>query len=276
MLPESRRTTTDLPRWVRILDGLAVAMLVALLCLVSFGPIRFDVGVAHLSVTSYGRLLFWLTLALAARHLAWPTPALHWRMWEGVRRAVGSPTGRHVLPQFVASRIAVLAVGYLAVVTIGYPQGAPPLRVSENEVVNLPLRWDTGWYLGIATQGYRWSADVDGQQNIAFFPAYPLLVRAGGALLNAGNEPVGLVSDPLIERYYSRHLTAGLLIALGAFAWALVYVHRLAREDLSAASAGSVITLLCAYPFALFFSAAHTESLLLLAATAAFYHVRRH
>ena len=39
--------------------------------------------------------------------------------------------------------------------------------------MNLPLRWDAGWYLDIGVHGYRWSPAAEGQQNVAFFPAYP-------------------------------------------------------------------------------------------------------
>jgi hypothetical protein len=37
--------------------------------------------------------------------------------------------------------------------------------------------WDGGWYLSIAKHGYAWSGRADIQQNIAFFPLYPLIER---------------------------------------------------------------------------------------------------
>ena len=169
----------------------------------------------------------------------------------------------------------MLFTGLLAVLTIGFPNDDPPVRISESEVVNLPLRWDAGWYLDIAVHGYRWSPAAEGQQNVAFFPAFPTLMSLGAALVNAGNEPEGLGARLSYERYYVWHLAAGLVVALAAFLWALAYLYRLAREDLDDRSATSAIVLLCAFPFAVFYGAPYSESLFLLATVAAFFHVRR-
>ena len=86
----------------------------------------------------------------------------------------------------VSTRAAILFVGYMAVVTFGYFSGAPPFRVDENEVVNLQVRWDTGWYLGIALGEYSYNRDrPQDQQNIVFFPALPVSIRVAGRLLRA-------------------------------------------------------------------------------------------
>ena len=37
--------------------------------------------------------------------------------------------------------------------------------------------WDGGWYLSIAKHGYAWNGRADIQQNVAFFPLYPLIER---------------------------------------------------------------------------------------------------
>ena len=92
--------------------------------------------------------------------------------------------------------------------------------------------------------GYRWSPAAEGQQNVAFFPAFPTLMSLGSALVNAGNEPEGLGARLSYERYYVWHLAAGLVVALAAFLWALAYLYRLAREDLDDRSATSAIVLL--------------------------------
>ena len=81
---------------------------------------------------------------------------------------------------------------------IGYPPGAPPWRGSDSELLNLPLRWDAGWYLQIAENGYSYSprAGAEAQQNIVFFPAYPMATRVVGLLL--GNGPSAYVAAGLI------------------------------------------------------------------------------
>ncbi|HLI14606.1 MAG TPA: mannosyltransferase family protein [Acidimicrobiales bacterium] len=42
---------------------------------------------------------------------------------------------------------------------------------------NVLLSWDSNFNLGIAGSGYHWDPAIQGAQNPAFFPAYPLLVR---------------------------------------------------------------------------------------------------
>jgi len=108
------------------------------------------------------------------------------------------------------------------------------------------------------TDGYQYSPlDTTTQQNIVFFPAYPMLVRVVGRIL--GGHMIGYVS-------------AGMLVSLAAFATALVYLHAIARETLDDDGARAAIWLLAAYPFALFFGAIYTESLFLLGTVGAFYH----
>ena len=265
----------ELPLPARLLDALSGVFIVTLLCVLIFGPVRVDAVVATLSVSSLARLLVLLAASVAVRHLAWPRPPLHLRFLAAARALAGSVALRRALPPFLATRGAVLFTGVLAILTIGFPDGEPPVRISESEVVNLPLRWDAGWYLDIAVHGYRWSPAAEGQQNVAFFPAYPALMSLGAALVNAGNEPEGLGVRLSYERYYVWHLAAGLVVALAAFLWGLAYVYRLAREDLDDRSATRAVLLLCAFPFAVFYGAPYSESLFLLVTVAAFFHARR-
>jgi hypothetical protein len=51
-------------------------------------------------------------------------------------------------------------------------QAPPP---SDSVVLNLPARWETGRYLGLASGGHKWDAASGRFENAAFFPAYALL-----------------------------------------------------------------------------------------------------
>jgi hypothetical protein len=157
----------------------------------------------------------------------------------------------------------VAAVGLLAVFLVGYPVGEPRFRVSRNELINLPARWDAGWYLGIAQLGYRWNPKSGGQQNIAFFPAYPMLIRAGGRLLG-GRTP--------------QMVLAGVLISYAAFLGALLYLWKLACAHPALGSserATAAVLLLGSYPFAVFYGALYTEALFLCGTVGAFWHMRQ-
>ena len=67
----------------------------------------------------------------------------------------------------------------------------------------------------------------------------------------------------------------GLFVSLAAFFVAAWYFAALARELMDEPRARAALLLLAAYPFALFFSAAYTESVFLLTAVATWFHFRR-
>ncbi len=272
--------TPPLPLWVRIVDGLTVATTSILLSNVLFDGVKLRVGDTRLTATSPLRSLVILLVLLGIRHWFVRTPAIWTRLANWAVRIWHSPTTAVVAPAWAASRFAVLLVGYLAVVFIGFPgTGAPPFRISRNELVNLPMRWDAGWYLGLAMDGYHFRSGSGRQENVAFFPAYPMLTRVGAALLGAhggaANSTDGLNVVEFTYHQHRRIALAGMIVSLGAFAWALVYLFRLAREMLDDDAAAGAVAFCCAYPFSLFYSAFYTESLFLLTLVGTFYHFRR-
>src|SRR5688500_479400 len=87
----------------------------------------------------------------------------------------------------IATRAVVFLVGLVAVATLGHaPNMGPP---PPSELAALPNRWDASWYVGLANGGYRWTPD-ERPVRIAFFPAYPMTLRAvGRALRLPSREP---------------------------------------------------------------------------------------
>jgi hypothetical protein len=268
--------------WVRALDlasGLAVLLLISI---VLFGGFRLRYGELRITAQDAWRPLAALVLLAGVRHWLVPRPSWPARLQAALLGAWAAPATRVVLPALLASRLMVLAVGYLGVALIGYPDKLdPPNRVSHYEWVNLPVRWDAGWYLGIALNGYDYdpNARSTAQQNVAFFPAYPMAMRAvtawlGGRIIRP-DEPT---SGNRIEWQYALHrraLLAGLLVSIGAFGWGLVYLYRLVRAlggDETAAASAVILT--CAWPCALFYSAVYTEGLFFLGVVGAWYHLR--
>src|SRR4051812_19913816 len=167
---------------------------------------------------------------------------------------------RAVAVPFVLTRGGVLLVGLIAAVFIGYtPEpGAPSAwRVANDPVRNLLARWDAFWYMDVATRGYHWNGNPLEQQNVVFFPLFPLLMRGGGAAI--GGHP----------------LLAGLSAALAAFFAALCYFWRWTADRLGSEAATNAVWLLTTFPTALFFSAVYTESVFLLLVVAACYYAER-
>ncbi|MEO5821142.1 MAG: mannosyltransferase family protein [Vicinamibacteraceae bacterium] len=268
--------------WVRLLDVSSGVATLLLISIVVFGGFRLRYGDLRITAQDVWRPLVALIVFAGARHWLMPRPSWPVRMQARLRAAWAAPVTRVVLPALLASRLMVLVVGYLGVAVIGYPDKLdPPNRVSSYEWVNLPVRWDAGWYLGIALNGYDYdpNARTTAQQNVAFFPAYPMAMRAvtawlGGRIIG----PDDPVSGNRIEWQYAMHrraLAAGLLISVGAFGWGLVYLFRLVRalggDETAAASA---VVLACAWPCALFYSAVYSEGLFFLGVLGAWYHLR--
>ena len=247
-----------LPWWARALD--AVAILTAILAVSVAITGGFRIFGARISVTDWWRPALWCALVLIARHAAIRREPLPERIAAGVRAWWRHPDTRAALPIHLATRIGVLAMGFVAVILIGFPpEASSRWRIYSNDLLDLPARWDAGWYLTIANVGYSYTSDSTAayQQNIAFFPAYPMTVR---------------FFTPLFGRH---SLWVGVLVSIVAFYLALIYLLRLARSELGDEEAAkTVVMLIATYPFAVFFSAVYTESLFLLTLVAAVYHFR--
>lgn len=112
------------------------------------------------------------------------------------------------------------------------------------------LIWDTGHYLDIASNGY------DTFERHAFFPLYPLLLRATDVLPGGQR-----VAGPIVT----------MLIALAA----LVVVQRLAEHEFDRPVAVRTVFYLVAFPTALFLYAPYNEGLFVLFAALALYAARR-
>jgi hypothetical protein len=244
---------------IRVLDYFSVAALLLTLTIFVTGGFREWFPWGRVSMTSWVRPLVIALVAIVVRHWLQRRPSLISRVHAAFNRLRMAPSVREVWPIVLSTRACVLLVGLLAVVLFGYrPEVNPPWRVFENEFLNLPARWDTGWYIGIAAEGYRWQpARAEIQQNIAFFPAYPMLMRYAALFL--GRELVW----------------TGVLIAWVSFFWAAIYVHRFTRDRFGDERARAAIAFLACYPFALFFSTAYTEALFLLCVVGACYHFER-
>ncbi|HMF97090.1 MAG TPA: mannosyltransferase family protein [Vicinamibacterales bacterium] len=260
-MPTDTAPARPVPLWARVLDVLCLLLaFVAIIVAISGGFRERLLGV-RFAVTSPYPLLIWALVIGAVRHVVAPQSPLHREFPTRVTEWVRLPQVRSAAVVVAGTRPAMLLVGYLAVFMVGYVNGRAPLRHFDNELLNLPVRWDAGWYLQIVTDGYRYvPSDSDLQQNIVFFPAYPMLVRLVGRLFG-GHTP--------------GYIAAGMLISLAAFCGALVYLYMFARDALGEEKAGFALWLLASYPFALFFGALYTESLFLVSVIGAFYHLTK-
>jgi hypothetical protein len=173
---------------------------------------------------------------------------------------------RTALRVAVSTRAAVLLVAVFAALSFGPATGGLARKNAEKfddpslthvlaDPVLAPLaRWDSVWYLRIADSGYG-----DSAPRAAFFPLYPLLVRALAT-------PFGASEGALLVAAYA--------LSLAAFVAALFLLHRLTELELGQRLARPTLLLLAVFPAAVYFGAPYSESLFLLLAVGAFYAAR--
>jgi hypothetical protein len=156
-------------------------------------------------------------------------------------------------------RLVGAMVGFFANVTIpDYQDQGFTVMERPNAFWDRFARFDSGWYYGIAANGYRY---VESQKNnLAFFPVYPKLMGVLGAALG------GTQLD-----FY----VAGIVISWLSFAFAIVLLYRLTRIDLSAESALRTTIYAALFPSAYFFGVVYSEAFFFLMLVAAALALRR-
>jgi hypothetical protein len=253
-----------LPAAIRILDA---ATLASLLCAETFGVTVWHWLGRHWAVSP----LYTVALVLlVVRHLRYPSPSLVSRITSAAARAWNDKWARRAVAFALATRILVLAVGYLGAILGGQARSPDNFRPSHNVLLNLPARFDAGWYLGIARYGYEWWPELPhSQQNVVFFPGFPVAMRVAGDLVTL---PARILRDPTLFGNGNTRVTwGGALVAVGTFTLALLRLHRLASAETAGADvAFRAAALLACAPFSYFFSAPYSEGLFLLAIVSMF------
>jgi Mannosyltransferase (PIG-V) len=176
-----------------------------------------------------------------------------------------------------SSRLLVWAAGVGTIVEFGFgpqrkafnPPGVTGGFGWLGDVLAAPAaRWDSAWYLVIARSGYRPDLGASSAPREAYFPLYPLALRA-----------ISWLGPPLV--------LAGVLLSTGTFALALYGIHRLTTLELAAAGrraltgpgpavAARLAVLVMAFaPMAFFFSAVYSESLYMALSVGVFWSARQ-
>lgn len=155
---------------------------------------------------------------------------------------------------FLITRLGIAGVAYFAT-PILVDSAVPPYHLRpDNTLVDVfASRWDSGFYINIAEQGYRYQ----GVQfpSVAFFPLMPVLMR-------------------LVNLFTGDILAAGLWIANLALLAAVMLLHRFAAAEYDQPTADRTIWYLLIFPASFFGSAIYSEALFLLLGVAALYLAR--
>ncbi|MGH9188241.1 MAG: mannosyltransferase family protein, partial [Acidimicrobiales bacterium] len=117
------------------------------------------------------------------------------------------------------------------------------------------MRWDGGWYWGIADLGYAYTPGT--QSSVAFFPGYPFAMRLFGRPID--NIPL-----------------AGIAITIMSGMLAAVLFWRWCRARLSRSAAVTALLLLAVYPYGWYlYGAIYGDALFLAASLSAFLLLER-
>lgn len=158
----------------------------------------------------------------------------------------------------LAFRVVSAVIAFLANVAFPLDQAEPFTMFGSTSPFWDPFtRFDSGWFYGIARNGYRYVEE--GRSNFAYFPVYPLLMRHVGRLFGPGASNVYL---------------GGIVVSWTSFVLAMVVLYYLARLDLPARRAEHAVLLTAIFPFAFFFGVVYTESVFLLCVVSSFYAFR--
>lgn len=149
-----------------------------------------------------------------------------------------------VLSVCAAMGVALFVLAYLNVRYMSFssvPSHFPQRRFYEGWT-----RWDSGWYSGIADDGYSYNGPAE-QSPVAFFPGYPAMMRAVGEVV--GNT-----------------VTAGVIVSFTAGVTAVIGFRHWCARMVNWETSVVATLLLVTYPFAFYlFGVVYSDALFLVA-----------
>jgi len=237
-----------------VIDLLLVVYGVALALILSTGGFDLWILRLHEPAKPVFALLMLIPLRLAVGGRSWLVDGIGraaMRATDVVQAAwTRVPTAvTDTLFAVVTVRAATISAGFLANIVFdpAMPRGFT-LPFSNEKFVEIFVAWDSGWYWDIATRGYYFR--TDGQSSIAFFPLYPMLMRAAAAPFGGSAAATWI---------------AGIAVALVAYLLALVAIHRFTERLFgSREAARRTVLYIAVFPWSLFLARVYAESVFLL------------
>jgi Gpi18-like mannosyltransferase len=168
---------------------------------------------------------------------------------------------------FVLWRLVLWVVGWAALesshslfsvarLIAGYGHVVDPSRITpEFVLVYAWVQWDSNWYLSIVEQGYQYEAGKP--SNIAFFPFYPMLIRA------------------LMPVTFNNAVLSGLIIANVSLLAGIILLADLVARDFGAMAAYRTVSALLLFPTSVYLGALYAEPLALALLALTLWAVRR-
>lgn len=236
------------------LDVVIAIYALALVVILATGGV--DLGWFSATDTARPILVLWtlvpirVTLYLLQRQAS-PLSDISTRVRQTVRSIADRipPAVTDVAFAFLVARTSSLTIGFF--VNLLYPpERTRPFELPFDaaKLAEIFAAWDSGWYFDIASRGYYYSAT--GQSSIAFFPLYPMAMRALAW-------PFGS-SDAAIW-------SAGIVISLASFLAGLIVLHRYTHRLFGDREiARRTVLYVSVFPFSFFLARVYPSGLFLL------------
>jgi hypothetical protein len=164
-------------------------------------------------------------------------------------RAIDWGPWRQATVILVTTRVVFFSIAYAANWFLASGEG----RLQQG-LFEVWQRWDSAHFFSVAEHGY--AGPGSDPLGTAFFPLYPLSIRALGVI---GVGP----------------LAAGLAVSAGASLVAFAFLHRLAEQEHGDGAGRRAVLYLALFPTSVFLAAPYSEALFLAGAIPAFYYARR-
>jgi hypothetical protein len=255
------RPTPPAGRLLGVLDALVVLYAAASLLYLALG--RLDLGLVSVRRLSKPLLvlLVLVSLRVAIPRSSWLSRAL--ARLRARAAAAGSAlaartpwarSGLDAAAAVLAVHVVAKLTAFLANVVLTPARPRPFSLPFENlKLAETFAAWDSGWYFDIAQRGYYFNAS--GQSSIAFFPLYPLLMRA--LAWPFGGTPRAL-------------WLSGMALSCACLFAGLTVLHQLTWKTAGGPEpARRTVLYVAVFPFAYFFTQVYTESLFLLLSVSA-------
>jgi uncharacterized protein YhhL (DUF1145 family) len=162
---------------------------------------------------------------------------------------------RRAARAYLAVAAVLFIVAWVSVAHLPWSDNPRNLAFPDKPWLSGWAQWDAGWFKEVAERGYSY---IPGQKSsVAFFPAYPLLMRG-----------LGEVTGSVISAGILLTLACGLALAVLFFFWA--------RERLAPEAAWTALLLFLLYPYSYYLAGAvYVEALFILSALGAFLLLER-
>jgi hypothetical protein len=239
-----------------LLDGTILIYALSTAAVLAFGG--FDIG--FFSATTAAKPLLTLAILIPLR-VAIAGPASIVRPFKPLQRPADTAEAitdvTRMLPFVVLATVLVAFIGSAIL-----PPARPPSFAAPGPwpyLGQILAAWDSGWYWDIAVRGYYYYPDRP--SSLAFFPLYPMLMRAAAWPFGGGP---------------SATFWAGIVVSWLSLFGGLVLLHRYTVALTGDRNvAGRTVLILLVFPFSFYFLRIYTESLFLLLTIGAFYAAHR-